>query len=164
MKRCYAFTLCVFCLSMTAAAHAGWQQTKWGMTESQVIKAVPGVEITITDPPSGGPPVRGVHAPYSASGIKMTALFKFEMGALKTVSLTPESFADCELIKDPLLAKYGRPETDQNDQVRGSSMLTWRWKDAVGENSIEYKFMSIMGSILCSVKYESLDAAENNGF
>jgi hypothetical protein len=81
----------LFCIGGTA--HADWQYTKWGMSESQLTAISPNIApTTAQETKDHSNPYIGesrYKSGYSASDVQFTAYYWFQSGKLVAVELDP---------------------------------------------------------------------------
>lgn len=154
--------LVALALSQSAAAHAGWQYTRWGMTVDEARAASSGA-LRDND---GKDRVRGrynwalagdYHAVRFDFGV--TAGFDVASGGLIRVVLTPRSGDACAAAVEELSAKYGAPELAEKSRF----FTTRRWRDASAGNLVDFTDSHrIEGDGPgCSIAYEPLERPES---
>lgn len=145
----------VTALSVSSAAQADWQYTKWAMSPDQVIAASKGA-VAAVDPTKDAEMPWGIKeavGTFSSNGREMKASFWFKDHKLTQVNLSSNSESDCVSIANDLNGIYGPP----SDRPTGSSKV---WNDSRTGNRI---LLRGWGSQGCDLIYSQLATSATTG-
>lgn len=142
-------------LVAASTALANWQNTKWGMSQAEVLALYPNAMVM---PPSRGDPEdqTNLMTSYSTGDFSFYLRFVFRHGGLAKVMLDSRGSTDCRAIRIGLERKYGREAAKYDNQL--GSVLIWR----NGTDQIGYGDTSIEPG-KCSIVYLPLIDANNKG-
>jgi hypothetical protein len=117
---------------------AGWQNTSWGMTFSELIASGKGNITPYTDDKDTLGPGEKVQArqPYVEANIPYTAYFYFKEGKLRAVSLIPDRPGTLQRIHTLLKETYGGPIQEWRSKSLICAVITTVWIDKKFSNSI----------------------------
>lgn len=142
--------LCVILalLAVSAPAHADWQNTKWGMSQSEVSAAIKGAvsasprERKDASLERYGQPL--VSAPYSASGMDFRAYFYFDRDRLVGVSLDlSDASGQAGRLIGLLDGQYRMPRENRDRPSSGCRSIYRVWDDAEANNEV------VLSAFLC---------------
>lgn len=118
-----------------AAAH--WENTRWGMTERQVMRALRGQQVRAL-PAEARRPVPAARMEYRLAGLfqsgnlRLNVAFAFDgrTGGLVCVSLQGEE-AQGPALRARLQRAFGQPQERGNDPQTGTVTLGWSRPDEI---------------------------------
>jgi hypothetical protein len=151
MKSLVLTTVAVIALSTPAGAD--WQNTKWGMTQQEIL-ALPSVSPLSPADVAGKSFLDGrlralLHSPYQSGELSFDAIYMFNSsGRLGAVSLELQN-GNPDDLRGSLLAKYGKPRENYGN------VLWW-------ENGSDELMFSGIGR-LTNVLYQPRITATNKG-
>ncbi len=141
----------------------GWGKVKWGMTETEVKKAEPNIEIS--DKGKSKDDDKDYYFPLTLKNVKIAgkdfaAQFRFAKNSkkLEAVALNPSGKTDSELfdsVSNLLISKYGKPTKMENNRQMGTQTQTW----IIGKTKIVLLNLSGMTT---NVLYEALSSGNDN--
>lgn len=135
------FWAALIVLALANSARADWQNTRWGMTPQQVMKATGGATIQNAS---------GLEMPYTTGPYRFRAQFIFDgSGRLEMVDLHLENLEMAFQLMGDMKAKYGKPVEDGSDRV----MYGYKWL-----TSSDLIVLAIVGkttATLATIKYRA---------
>ena len=135
MKLARIGLIALMLLVFAAPAHAAWEYTRWGMNEAQAVTAsrravrsLPAAERRMMDTRVEYR-ARGV---FSVEGLRMNIAFGFDTktGGLACVSGRGAA-AQGDALRQRLIARFGPPEFDDQDERSGEQDIGWTTPDKI---------------------------------
>jgi len=154
--------LATLALLAGAGDPGGWQGARWGMTEAEVLAAVPRAQRN-----AGPDAQKAIHGALAmvvvpeidVVDVRMQVLFWFAGGKLRRVLLAPQRREDrtaddyCR-IERALVQRYGRPWRNTGSQLRAS-----QWTFASTIVTLELAELRAVGLRFLSLEYAWRDPA-----
>jgi len=121
LRRAIAIAIGIGAILTANSAHADWQNTRWGMTISEVKELYPHAQEWVrfarpwNEVPPKPPPDIDKKAPdklsdsYESDGVQYNVEFSFSKGRLFVVTLDPKDLAQCAKVRAALVQRYGAP-------------------------------------------------------
>lgn len=143
----------VLLLLTSAPLVSGWQFTRWGMSETELIVAAPNI---FQVNPGGS-----LGSDLKIGDLKFTAQYTFRVEGSTTrlfeVRLKPKQESDCGEIIQLLRQKYGPSYTTKGiSGYTGAVIVTWR--DETSGNKVEF-----IRTTTCEIVYSPLDTDPRDG-
>jgi hypothetical protein len=163
MKRIVVALAIASSLVGASRASADWQNTKWGMTPTQVIAACEGkaMETTAEEKrgnhrPAGPNTDVLLKMPFESGRFQFVAFFRFSSpaGRLVGVDLQLQNVGLSDELREALDTKYGRPEVD----IKTGYVFRAEWRTTV--DLVTY---SGVPPRLFSLNYAPLATKDNEG-
>ena len=135
MKLARIGLIALMLLALAAPANAAWEYTRWGMNEVQAVTAsrravrsLPAAERRMMDTRVEYR-ARGV---FSVEGLRMNIAFGFDTktGGLACVSGRGAA-AQGDALRQRLIARFGPPELDDQDERSGEQDIGWTTPDKI---------------------------------
>ncbi len=135
MGRCaLALAAALACLAGPAQAH--WENTRWGMTQQQVVAASRGAVQAL--PPAQRRPVPNARMEYRASGtfrsgtLRLTVAFAFDARNGGLVCVSAQAEADqADALRARMERLFGAPQERGQDPASGATTLGWARPDEI---------------------------------
>jgi hypothetical protein len=155
-------------LTSSAASHADWQYTKWGMTQEEVITASNNIAIPTNEAEREANRMAIgkalLVAPYISGQFEFQAFFIFEQQIplptvpykLVQVRLKLRLDKNCDTLQQILAQKYGNPITKR---IADNVIFIASWRDEAGGNELNLKEMYND----CTLVYSPLKAGDAAG-
>lgn len=146
-----------FAWAQPAKDVTGWRTLKWGMSERQVLAALPHEAARLPKPEKMGGADATIKIPhYKFGNVEFEVLLAFTGGQLTNVLLweeaapsrKPSVAADFEALAQLLIEKYGKPTTDKNDARTRDR--TWEFPSGMASLT----FMKLTETDFVSVSYK----------